>query len=761
MNKHQLTYFGRLSLLCLLTGALPWKAMPAIAVTDDALALTLSKKLQTSEDSIPKTEHSVTNKATDYSILQSIEPIQSRLDASVELGKASVSRNRSISLSESPHLAGDRTSSYGSWSIEHGLSNAQSPITNNQGGNFPANLKEDGISSLSSSENKQVEDLNSAPTAASLKLKAIASVTDSSSQPVDAIPAQLAQNSSPNSSSMEQVNSVSQLVESGAIDSSPMGQVTSVTQLSDVRPTDWAYEALRSLVERYGCIAGYPDRTFRGNRGMTRYEFAAGLNACLQQVERLIAASTSEFVSKKDLEALQRLVDEFRPELATLGTRVDKLEGRVGFLEDHQFSLTTKLKGEAIFSFIGGTGGDPVNGRDANIILVDRVRLNLNTSFTGKDMLITGLQANNFGGGVTGAGSVQGTLFPKNALLSEGMTKLSFEPQFPRFNPQSLDANLADTIAPNAVQLYKLLYIFPSGINNLTLFAGPAAEASDAFPAIIPFSSEGQGAISRFAGLNPVVRISGGTSQTGLASAAGFIWTASPKFDLRALYASVNAALPSAGALNVLGSGIFQGSYVAAAQLTVKPTNSIDVGLNYAHSYHALNILGLGLSRFSANTLNIPGRTVNPDGSPNLNGLLNTPVQVNSVGATVAWRFAPKITLTGYGAYFFVDAAAGPDASSNLSTWMVGLYFQDLLKEGNTAGLIFGQPLYRVRAGGAATLAEPGVNRTTPYHLEAFYSVKVSDNINITPGAFVLFNPEGNANNDTTLVGVLRTTFSF
>jgi hypothetical protein len=58
-------------------------------------------------------------------------------------------------------------------------------------------------------------------------------------------------------------------------------QVTSVSQLSDVRPTDWAFQALQSLVERYGCIAGYPDRTYRGNRALTRFEFAAGLNACL------------------------------------------------------------------------------------------------------------------------------------------------------------------------------------------------------------------------------------------------------------------------------------------------------------------------------------------------------------------------------------------------------------------------------------------------------------------------------------------------
>ena len=42
--------------------------------------------------------------------------------------------------------------------------------------------------------------------------------------------------------------------------------VSSVSQLSDVRPTDWAFTALQSLVERYGCIAGYPDRTFRGKQ---------------------------------------------------------------------------------------------------------------------------------------------------------------------------------------------------------------------------------------------------------------------------------------------------------------------------------------------------------------------------------------------------------------------------------------------------------------------------------------------------------------
>lgn len=56
-------------------------------------------------------------------------------------------------------------------------------------------------------------------------------------------------------------------------------QVTSVNQFSDVRPTDWAYQALTNLVEKYGCVAGYPNGTYKGGQAMTRYEAAALLNA--------------------------------------------------------------------------------------------------------------------------------------------------------------------------------------------------------------------------------------------------------------------------------------------------------------------------------------------------------------------------------------------------------------------------------------------------------------------------------------------------
>lgn len=528
--------------------------------------------------------------------------------------------------------------------------------------------------------------------------------------------------------------------------SQPVDQVTSVSELRDVAPTDWAFEALRSLVERYGCIVGYPDNTYRGNRALTRWEFAAGLNACMNTMERLLQENVA--VLKEDIEKLKRLAEEFKAELAALGARIDNLETRVSFLEDHQFSTTTKLSGEVIFSISGAIGGEP-NAPNAQTVFNDRVRLNLTTSFTGKDALITGLQAYNFTGGkpLTGTSSTGEVIFPNDSsILSEGMTKLNWEPQFPGFNPQTLRPNCGN----NSLCLYKLLYVAPVA-DNFTLFVGPMAETTDAFPAIVPFSSQGQGAISRFAALNPVLRVSGGTSETGLASAGGFIFTPDPAVDIRALYGSVNAAIPNNEGFpgTPLGAGLFNGSFVAATQITLKPTDTLDIGLNYAYSYHQINILGMGLAGFSTGVLG---------GLP-----LTTPVHLNSLGATLTWRINPSVYFTTYGAYIMVDqAGGGGSAYTNLTSWMAGFYFPDALVEGNTAGLLVGQPIYRVGAGNGATLTPENIgNRATPYQIEAFYNFRVNDHISITPGAFVIFNPEGDSTNDTTGVFALRTTFTF
>ncbi len=148
-----------------------------------------------------------------------------------------------------------------------------------------------------------------------------------------------------------------------------MEQVTSVSQLTDVKPTDWAFQALQSLVERYGCIVGYPDKTYRGNRALSRYEFAAGVNACLDRINELLAAATADLVKKEDLVALQKLQEEFAAELAALRGRLDTLEVRTATLERQQFSTTTKLTGNIWINLTGAfTDGDVLAERELQTV---------------------------------------------------------------------------------------------------------------------------------------------------------------------------------------------------------------------------------------------------------------------------------------------------------------------------------------------------------------------------------------------------------
>ena len=205
-------------------------------------------------------------------------------------------------------------------------------------------------------------------------------------------------------------------------------QVTSISQFADVKPTDWAYQALSNLIERYGCVAGYPDGTFKGGRAMTRFEAAALLNACLDRVTE----TTDE---------LKKLMAEFQKELAILKGRVDGLDARVGVLEANQFSTTTKLKGIATMVIGGASNGYLPSSAAAqsgdHITFNYDVKLNLDTSFTGKDLLRTTLRSNNF----------QNSVFGQNGS-----------------SPLEVAANPSDTSA-DAVGINRLFYQFPMGSN--------------------------------------------------------------------------------------------------------------------------------------------------------------------------------------------------------------------------------------------------------------------------------------------------------
>jgi len=97
-----------------------------------------------------------------------------------------------------------------------------------------------------------------------------------------------------------------------------MAQVTSVGQLRDVQPTEWSYQAVSNLISRYGCVAGYPNGTFKPGQPATRAELAALTNACLDRI--------TEFYSAADAQTAAALRAEFGREISQTNSRVTALE---------------------------------------------------------------------------------------------------------------------------------------------------------------------------------------------------------------------------------------------------------------------------------------------------------------------------------------------------------------------------------------------------------------------------------------------------
>jgi len=509
----------------------------------------------------------------------------------------------------------------------------------------------------------------------------------------------------------------------GNASSGMVGQVTSVSQLSDVKPTDWAFQSLQSLVERYGCIVGYPDKTYRGNRALTRYEFAAGLNACMDRVNELIAAGTADLVKKEDLLTVQKLQEEFAAELAALRGRVDAVETRTATLEKQQFSTTTKLSGEVIFSIadtfgksatVNGAGGAIANttrNDNTNTIFSDRVRLSLDTSFTGKDRLRTRLQARNttpFNGAFTGT----------------NQTRLGF-----------------DGDEKNAVQIDKLFYRFPVGDKLTVQIDALNDELQDTVVSnLSPFESSGAGAVSRFGRFNNFYRINN-PNNVGSAGIT-FAYKLSNTLRLEGGYLAGGSSNNPAAK-----GGLFNGSNAAVAQVVFQPNQALTLGLAYAHSYYTgaepngggINITGSTGTSFAANPFNGAATTA------------------DSIAGSVQLKLSPKLLVGGWAAASFAHRRSNSDNATILSA--VGyLAFPDLGKKGNLGGLLFGMAPNVISNSG---LTNSRTDSSTPLHLEAFYRYRLTDNIAITPGVFVLFNPEGNSRNDTQYVGVIRTTFTF
>ena len=493
--------------------------------------------------------------------------------------------------------------------------------------------------------------------------------------------------------------------------------VTSVSQLSDVRPTDWAFTALQSLVERYGCIAGYPDRTFRGKQSTSRYEFAAGLNACLDKINEIIAAGLADKVGKEDLATLQKLQTEFAAELVTLRGRVDALDSKTAKLEAQQFSTTTKLEGQVITAVsASGSGSDflltpsgtlTTNSGKANPTVISRVRLNFNTSFTGEDLLLTHLEVGNSGTNLN------------NSLDNAGDVFLGFT----GFNNSSkFDYS---GVGPT-VTLNRLRYDFPIG-KNIQASIGAVMSLNDH---IDQNSFANDESVDFAGGLfinNPLIL------PVNDGAGGAISWSLGDTFTLRAGYVAANAASPIANVLapnGITNQGLSGDPYQGTVELEFAPKNS-DEEKPFA--------VRLQYTRAAVNNLDYN------TGGVNLEWALNRAIAVfgrygfgniSNRGTAIALALPSYTTST--------------DGSINPQTWSAGLAFPDLFKEGAMAAIAIGQPFIESKVGNA-----------TQTNVELFYRFPFSSNISITPDLQFIFNPNNNSGNSTITVGTLRTVFSF
>jgi hypothetical protein len=312
----------------------------------------------------------------------------------------------------------------------------------------------------------------------------------------------------------------------------PVDSLPSVSQLSDVKPTDWTFQALQSLIQRYSS-----NQTLQENGGMTRDEFAVALNTFLSSFQEDLK---TQKIAREDLVIIKRLQTEFAVELATIEHRLHSLETRIADFKNQEFSPTATLTGEVILAISDDFG----DGTNDNLAFQQRTQLSLRTSFTGKDRLKVSLKSGNF----------EQFSYLEN-LTYEG--RLGFES----------DTN-------NRVELSNISYRFSIG-DRLNLFIAPQGDDVDASNPF--FSDRGTGSISRFGRQNPIYRLveSGGI---------GLEYDISDEFTLSLGYYNQEAENSEAG------DGFFNGDYSASAKLELQLSEQFLLGLLYVHSYNDSNL---------------------------------------------------------------------------------------------------------------------------------------------------------------------------
>lgn len=542
-------------------------------------------------------------------------------------------------------------------------------------------------------------------------------------------------------------------------------QVLPVSQFADVQPTDWAFEALRSLAERYDCLAGYPDNTYRGNRPLTRYEFAAGLNACLQKIEALVAVGN--VVRREDFEVLDRLQKDFAAELEQLQNRADNLDRRIETLESRQFSTTTKLNGLAFLNLTGATAGGDIKVETSNINAPFEIRpaarnsvthqpivqiandpeitfsnlvwLTLNTSFTGKDNLVVQLAAGNGNS-------------PANAYASAGL--------YNTFGVPYTDQTAGVNVGVNDVTIRELFYSFPVG-DRVQITVGPRINwyrhfDNNAYTFFLTGTSSFNSIGSTF------------TNAIDRGSGAVVAWDINEKFRLTVGYLGENNEfLPSQFGFNTASNpakGLFSATNTTSVELAVSPTDALN--LRFFYNYSKLdnnvpifdqngNLTGFGVGGATGE----PITGVADDG---FGGSIQD-ATAHAFGLNLDWAIASWLGVFArysYGITQIQPVTAGrPDGDIRAQSLQLGVAFPDLGKEGALATLSYLIPFSILD--GRNFLVSGGGNGGVQYELEASYFCPLTDNISLVPAFYFIGNPNNFSDNPNIYVGNLRVQFSF
>jgi hypothetical protein len=473
---------------------------------------------------------------------------------------------------------------------------------------------------------------------------------------------------------------------------------TSVSQLRDVQTTDWAFTALQSLIEDYGIIQGYPDGLFRGDRSISRSEFAAALNRVLAEIEQ----SAINNFTHTDLATIRKLQTSFAAELISLNKSLTTIENKTQALEDNQFSTTTKLKGQTIFALSAGgfTGenviaptGTVVATEQPNTTFLYRSSLDLDTSFTGTDLLKVRLVTGSDGGSDNIAGFL--------------------EPNF----GSVLDFSLAGR--DGEFSLARLYYSF-TPIEEVKVTLGSLMVATE-YVDRNSYANNSSQDFSTQAITNNFILF-----PRGRGSGAVLEWSpAKIPLKVTALYIAGNAANSEASDLAIEGSsapillfpnrggsgGLFNDPYQGIVEAEYSPRENITLRLQYSGGE-----------------------------------IFESPF--DAVGINGEWAITPKLGIFARYGWSNYDNTLQGDISPNY--WMAGIAFPDLFKTGASSGIAIAQPFIENKIGNA-----------TQTNLEAFYNLPLQDNITLTPLIQVVTNPGNQDDSGTIITGALRTVFSF